>query len=142
MSIFILQAYSDSPEFKTTYKSTEKTLEVEFSHLEVLLHEQALLTVIAFAKNLGNKVVALSSNTLPVADELSTGRTRHNSHSSNVSDVMEYIGKQATKTGNLFIYFALYYYLHYIIYVIFSFGCCKLLAKIPIYSNRSEIDSF
>lgn len=88
-----LKANNDNPEFVSTYKNTEQKLRVNFSHLEVLLHEEALLTLMSFAQNIGNKMSEISPQAPPTED------TTHRRRSSNVSDVVDFIGKQATKTG-------------------------------------------
>lgn len=68
---------------------------VVFSHLELLLHEEALLTLMAFGQDLSKKVDALSDSH---PDKQETP-LRERRRSSNVSDVMEFVGKQAVKTG-------------------------------------------
>ena len=94
MDLFLLiQANNDNPEFSTTYHSTEQKLRVDFSHLEVLLHEQALLTLMSFSQNISSKMAALTPQAPPTQDRSLRRR------SSNVSDVVDFIGKQASKTG-------------------------------------------
>ena len=46
------QANPRGPEFSTTYKNTEQTIKVKFTALEVLLHQEAILSIMAFAQNL------------------------------------------------------------------------------------------
>ena len=71
--------------------------------MEVLLHQEALLTIMGFVQNLVAKVEALTpENPVP-----STEQTRRR-HSSSVSDVVEFIGKHAAKTGNVFRLFLLF----------------------------------
>ncbi|XP_067941641.1 intermembrane lipid transfer protein VPS13A-like [Watersipora subatra] len=95
LTFSFLMAYNDNPEFMTTYKNTENSMEVVFSHLEVLLHEEALLTVVAFAQDIAAKVEALT----PVSPQPAGESKKERRRSSNVSDVMEMLGKQASKTA-------------------------------------------
>ena len=52
VSTLLQQANPRGPEFSTTYKSTEQTIKVKFTALEVLLHQEAILSIVAFAQNL------------------------------------------------------------------------------------------
>lgn len=51
-SNFSLQANKKAPDFATTYNNTEQKISVHFTSLEVLLHQEALLHVMAFAQKL------------------------------------------------------------------------------------------
>ncbi len=46
------QANKKGPEFATTYQNTEQKIDVHFSILDVLLHQEALLSLLAFAQKL------------------------------------------------------------------------------------------
>ncbi|XP_078330281.1 intermembrane lipid transfer protein VPS13A-like isoform X6 [Crassostrea virginica] len=46
------KADPDGPDFKSTFENTEQTIDVRFSSLEVLLHQEALLSVLKFAAQL------------------------------------------------------------------------------------------
>ncbi|KAJ8307900.1 hypothetical protein KUTeg_014547 [Tegillarca granosa] len=48
----LLTANPDGPEFTTTYKNTEQTISVTFTALEVLLHQEAILSLMEFAEAL------------------------------------------------------------------------------------------
>jgi hypothetical protein len=48
----LFKADPEGPEFATTFKSTEQTIDVRFTSLEVLLHQEALLSVMKFAAQL------------------------------------------------------------------------------------------
>ncbi|XP_052264161.1 intermembrane lipid transfer protein VPS13A-like [Dreissena polymorpha] len=50
--VSFLKANVDAPDFATTYKKTEQSLNVEFSALELLLHQEAILDLIVFAESL------------------------------------------------------------------------------------------
>ena len=88
------QANNDNPEFATTYKSTEQKVEVVFSHLEVLLHEDALISVMTFGQEIAQKLSSLKPE--QPADEKLGERQRRNS---NLSDIVDMVGKHAAKTG-------------------------------------------
>jgi len=46
------QANTDGPEFSTTYNNTEQKIDVTFTSLEVLLHQEALLHVLELVEKL------------------------------------------------------------------------------------------
>ncbi|KAJ8307904.1 hypothetical protein KUTeg_014551 [Tegillarca granosa] len=48
----VFKANADGPEFTTTYKNTEQTISVTFTALEVLLHQEAILSLMEFAEAL------------------------------------------------------------------------------------------
>ena len=47
---YIFKANKKGPEFETTYNNTEQKILVHFTTLEVLLHQEALLSIMDFAK--------------------------------------------------------------------------------------------
>ena len=47
-----LQANKDSPEYVSVHKKTEQFISVKFCALEVLLHQEAILNLLAFAQSL------------------------------------------------------------------------------------------
>lgn len=62
------------PEFSTTYNNTEQKVQVNFSTLDILLHQGALLHLMEFGKEFGKKMAAVekakpSSTIKAVADE-------------------------------------------------------------------------
>ena len=52
LTFVLFQANKKGPEFATTYRNTEKQISVNFSALEVLLHQEAILSLMAFAQKL------------------------------------------------------------------------------------------
>ena len=63
------QANKKGPEFETTYANTEQSIKVHFSALEVLLHQEAIISVLKFVQTL---VTPPSSSTPPPALSLTT----------------------------------------------------------------------
>ena len=47
-----IKANKKNPEFSTTYNNTEQKIKVHFTGLEVLLHQEALLSLLEFAQKL------------------------------------------------------------------------------------------
>lgn len=47
-----LKANTDGPEFATTYQKTEQKITVVFMALEVMLHQEAILSVMEYAQSL------------------------------------------------------------------------------------------
>lgn len=47
-----LKANKDSPEFSSTYNNTEQKIDVTFTSLEVLLHQEALLHILELVEKL------------------------------------------------------------------------------------------
>ncbi|XP_060551931.1 intermembrane lipid transfer protein VPS13A-like [Ruditapes philippinarum] len=52
LAVHFLKANTDGPEFATTYKKTEQSLNVEFSALELLLHQESILDLLVFAQSI------------------------------------------------------------------------------------------
>ncbi|KAL4216396.1 Vacuolar protein [Mactra antiquata] len=52
LSVNFLKANPDGPDFSSIHKSTEQTVNVEFSALEVLLHQESILDLLVFAQSL------------------------------------------------------------------------------------------
>ncbi|WAR29642.1 VP13A-like protein [Mya arenaria] len=49
LNVNYLKANTDAPDFATTYKKTEQTVNVDFASLELLLHQEAILDLLATA---------------------------------------------------------------------------------------------
>ena len=47
-----MQAKTSGPDFATIYKSMEQALNVDFSALELLLHQEAMVDLLKFAQSL------------------------------------------------------------------------------------------
>lgn len=60
-----------------------------------MLHEDALLTLVAYMTGIADKITAIQPQTTEQEAEKHMGRRR----SSNLSDVVDYMGKQAAKSG-------------------------------------------
>ncbi|XP_052785478.1 intermembrane lipid transfer protein VPS13A-like [Mya arenaria] len=73
LNVNYLKANTDAPDFATTYKKTEQTVNVDFASLELLLHQEAILDLLVFAQSLQTpEVKQLESKTPQVkatADE-------------------------------------------------------------------------
>ena len=52
LEIHYLKANTDGPEFSTTYNNTEQKIDVTFTSLEVLLHQEALLHILELVEKL------------------------------------------------------------------------------------------
>ncbi|XP_021375808.1 vacuolar protein sorting-associated protein 13A-like isoform X2 [Mizuhopecten yessoensis] len=52
LTVNYVKANPDGPDFATTHKKTEQTVTVTFTALEVMLHQEALLSLIVFAEGL------------------------------------------------------------------------------------------
>ncbi|XP_033726256.1 vacuolar protein sorting-associated protein 13A-like isoform X3 [Pecten maximus] len=52
LTVHYVKANPDGPDFATTHKKTEQTVTVTFTALEVMLHQEALLSLIVFAEGL------------------------------------------------------------------------------------------
>ncbi|XP_060080495.1 intermembrane lipid transfer protein VPS13A-like [Ylistrum balloti] len=52
LTIHYVKANADGPEFATTHQKTEQSVTVTFTALEVMLHQEALLSLIVFAEGL------------------------------------------------------------------------------------------
>ncbi|XP_053387649.1 intermembrane lipid transfer protein VPS13A-like isoform X4 [Mercenaria mercenaria] len=52
LAVHFLKANTDGPEFATTYKKTEQSVNVEFSALELLLHQESILDLLVFAQSI------------------------------------------------------------------------------------------
>lgn len=59
LSLFYTNANKNSPEFISKYKSTEQSLEINFTILLLCLHKEGLTEILQFANNFQTKVDAI-----------------------------------------------------------------------------------
>lgn len=92
MKTFFIQLFfkanKRSAEFKSVYKSIEQLLTVKFTTLNIVLHLEAILDVLDFAKRLQTKLEDTQKRFLPQnEDSVQTARRRRSSGVSSVFDL-------------------------------------------------------
>lgn len=61
LSLFYTNANKTSPEFTTKYKSTEQLIEINFTILNLRLHQEGLTDILQFANDFQQKIDAILS---------------------------------------------------------------------------------
>ena len=78
----VFQANKKHPEFLTTYQNTLQNIKMELSVLEVLLHQEALVSILALLQSIQN---AVEKPTAPVIEPAPMRRSRRSSVASSLS---------------------------------------------------------
>jgi len=91
--IAILQANKKHPDFSTTYQNTLQNIKMELSVLEILLHQEALVSTLALLQSIQN---AVEKPVAPVTERASVRRT---SRRSSVSSSLSFARKKIDNRG-------------------------------------------